>query len=269
MYFLITVLLSLSFSGYALASRRGVSAVRNFDESYATARDRHYFKTTFHIPGSHLNQAHINRMVTAERAKKPLASLNLFEIPDVGSYPALESQFKYVRDTRFIETEDVNFPRRLTWLFPDDGCYARAEMAKIELLKHNFPAPKKLFVFGNLFASSNNSPTGSVQWWYHVATTYRVGLDAYVLDPALEPKRPLKLAEWNALVGGESTRVQYSICSPQTFDPTTDCYGSDALPEEASLEEQKSFLENEWNRLIELNRHPETELGDLPPWLQN
>lgn len=265
----IIIFLSLFFSGHVFAERLGTSAVRNTDETYEAARNRHLFEATFRVTGPRLKQRSINRAITAERAKKSLINLNLTEIPDVGSYADLENQFKYVRDTRFIETKDPSFPRRLTWLYPDDGCYARAEMAKLELMKQNFPAPKKLFVFGNLYAQSGNSPSGGVQWWYHVAVTYRVGADVYVIDPALEPARPLKLMEWNALVNGESTRVQYSICAAETYDPTSDCYGSEELPADETLREQRSFLQDEWNRLLELNRLPEKELGDLPPWLTN
>lgn len=262
-------ILSLGLPGYALAARHGLSAARSAAETYESARDRHSFSAAFRISVPRLNQPDIYRILTPERAKKPLANLNLNEIPDVGSYPDLENQFKYIRDTRFLETSDPHFPRRFTWLYPDDGCYARAEMARLELLKQNFPAPRKIFVFGNLFAQSNNSPSGNVRWWYHVAVTYRVGADAYVIDPALEPTRPLKLGEWNALVNGESTRVQYSICSAQTYDPTSDCSGSEEFPAEEALREQKMFLQDEWDRLLELSRQPEKELGDLPPWLQN
>jgi hypothetical protein len=152
-------------------------------------------------------------------------------------------------------------------MYPDDGCYARAEVAKHELEKNNFPAPKKLFVFGNLYAASKNSKTGFVQWWYHVAVTYRVGNDVYVFDPAIEPQRPLKLNEWNQLVGGEQNDTQFSICAPNTYDPSSDCYGPALLDPSSAYKEQKGFLGYEWQRLLDLKRDPKMELGDYPPWL--
>lgn len=261
------ILLSILISGAALASVPGISAVRNIGESYESARSRQLYKIRFKIPGTRWNDVQSITYSTPERVKKPLQNVNFNDLPDVGSYSTLENYFKFIRDTRFITTEDPSFPRRPSWLYPDDGCYVRAEVAKNELVQSNLPAPKKLFVFGNLFAKSNNSPSGSVQWWYHVAVAYRVGDIAYVLDPSLEPTRPLKVQEWNVLVGGLSNRVQYAICSAQTYDPTVDCNGSDVTMPEEALQEQKSFLPTEWDRLIELNRLPEKELGDLPPWL--
>ncbi|WP_413612853.1 protein-glutamine glutaminase family protein [Bdellovibrio sp. HCB-110] len=267
MKFLFALLLSLGLSATALA--KGLSSHRSPDENYETARNRHFFFQTFNFPFPDSPKADTTtRYVSAERAKKPLKSLDIKEIPDVGSYSDLENEFFYVRDTRFLTTQDRNFPRRLTWMYPDDGCYARAEIAKYELENHHFPAPKKVFVFGNLSAPSSNSPTGSVQWWYHVAVTYRVGPEVYVFDPSLEPQRPLKLAEWNKLVGGENTHVQYSVCDHETYDPSGDCYHPTPLSRDEAYYEQKSFLQYEWDRIVELKRNPEQELGNNPPWLK-
>lgn len=262
-FFNVVLFLCLSISSFA----SGLSAHRKAHESYEDARRRHTFSQSFTIP----NQAadSLGRYVSAERAKRPLKNLDITLIPDVGSYPDLEREFFYVRDTRFINTNDTSFPRRLTWMYPDDGCYARAELAKNELKAHNFPEPKKLFVFGSLYAPSKNSATGYVQWWYHVAVTYRVGADVYVFDPAIEPLRPLKISEWNRLVGGENSQVQYSICNPNTYDPANDCIQPNPVSGEVSLGEQKQFLGAEWDRLLHLKRNPEKELGDSPPWLSS
>ncbi|MEK2647239.1 protein-glutamine glutaminase family protein [Bdellovibrio sp. BCCA] len=267
MKFLFALLLSLGLSSSVFA--KGLSSHRHANETYETARNRHFFGKTFDVPFQmqDMSADAATRFVSAERAKKPLKNLDIKEIPDVGSYADMENQFFYVRDTRFLTTQDKNFPRRLTWMYPDDGCYARAEVAKFELENHNFPAPKKVFVFGNLSALSDNSPTGSVQWWYHVAVSYRVGADVYIFDPALEPQRPLKLAEWNKLVGGDNAYVQYSICDHETYDPSGDCYHPTPQSKNDAYYEQKSFLQYEWDRIVELKRNPEEELGNNPPWL--
>ncbi len=260
-FFSVVLFLGLSISSFA----SGLSAHRKPNESYEVARDRHTFNQSFTLPNQSADS--LGRYISAERAKKPLKQLDITHIPDVGSYPDLEREFFYVRDTRFIKTNNANFPRRLTWMYPDDGCYARAELAKNELNAHNFPEPKKLFVFGSLHAPSKNSETGYVQWWYHVAVTYRVGADVYVFDPAIEPLHPLKISEWNRLVGGESSQVQYSICDQNTYDPSNDCNQPTPVSIEMSLQEQKQFLSAEWDRLLDLHRNPEKELGDSPPWL--
>ena len=252
------LLMALAASTTALA---GLSPVRHSNETYEAASKRSRLSLSYQAPQDFLGRT------TPERAKKPMTELNLQEIPDVGSYADLEREFKYVRDTRFI-TDVAPMARRLTWMYPDDGCYARAEMASIALIDHNFTAPKKIFVFGNLKALTKNSPYGSVQWWYHVAVTYRVGAEAYVFDPSIEPAKPLTLKEWNKAVGGESSYVKYAICSGKTYDPGSDCMAQRGLPVEEALSEQKSFLSPEWSRLVELHRSPEKELGNEPPWLK-
>jgi hypothetical protein len=38
---------------------------------------------------------------------------------------------------------------------------------------------------------------------------------------------------------------------------------------DSAVSEQSAYLYPEWQRLLELNRNPEKELGDFPPWLSN
>jgi hypothetical protein len=205
---------------------------------------------------------------TPQRVSKPLSGLDLTQIPDVGSYADLENEFKYIRDIRIIEDTRKSSMRRLTWLYPDDGCFARAEMAARLLVEKHFVTPKKVFVFGNLRAPTKNAPGGFVEWWYHVAVIYRVDKTAYVFDPAINPAHPITLTEWNAAIGGvNNPRVQYAICDYATFDPNQDCLAPHQIDMDGAVAEQQAFLYPEWERLLQLHRHPEKELGDFPPWL--
>lgn len=256
-FFRMTLAPLLVFISFAAAAR-GLSPKRQPNELYEDARTRQYFE-------SNVNTLQARRTYP-EQIKKTIDRLDTSEIPEVGSYSDLENQFKYVRDSKMIENHDGPFPRRLTWLFPDDGCYARAEMAKFALIENNFPIPKKIYAFGNLNAATKNARSGWVQWWYHVAVTYRVGTNVYVIDPALEPHRPLKLEEWHELIGGAQAKVQYAICSANTFDPSVDCIQPKVNKKEMAIDEQTVFLEPEWDRLLELGRNPEKELGEFPPW---
>lgn len=265
MKFLIVIYILLS--GLSNASAKGLSARRQPNESYSSARNRSYFFKNFRFSTGNLPEDIGKTGLSAEDAKKPLNEIDIESIVDVGSFADLENEFKYIRDNRFITTEDPKFPRRITWLYPDDGCYARAETAKHELQNHHFANPNKIFVFGDLYASTQNSPTGSISWWYHVALVYRVGSEAYVFDPALEAHHPLKLKDWNKLIGGEDTTLLYSICAADSYDPSADCIHPIEEPSDYTLSIQKGFLESEWYRLIELNRNPTEELGNNPPWL--
>lgn len=266
MKFFVIFFLSLWFS--ASASAIGLSPLRYSNESYEIARDRSHFISKLHFSRSRKIKNISEISGTApEDVKKPLGEMNTQEIEELGSYADLENEFKYIRDTRFIRTEDPSFPRRITWMYPDDGCYVRAEMMKYELVAHHAPTPKKIFVFGNLFATSMNSLTGTIHWWYHVAVAYRLGADVYVFDPSIEPRRPLKIQEWDNLINKEGMPIEYSVCSADTVDPTSDCYNPTPETHEDTISTQKIFLDNEWDRLIDLNRKPEEELGNLPPWL--
>ena len=252
---LLTVILSLTFVSLAHA---GVSAVRHQGEEFEAA----YARSANLI----LTDSQADLRQTPYTASKNLNKLDLSSIPEVASLEELNAQFAYVRDTRFMQSKDPNFPRRMTWLYPDDGCYARAELAADFLVEHGFVAPKKVFGFGNLRAETKNAPFGSVSWWYHVAAIYRVGKTAYVMDPALNPERPMTLQEWNTAIGGQRTNVKFAICATNTFDPDYDCENPQPMSIRDAQAEQSEFFDLEWNRLLQLHRNPQDELGNNPPW---
>jgi hypothetical protein len=252
--FVFAFVLSSALTAVAFGNM-GLSAVRHPGEDHTLAAERSINSTSmYNVP---------------QRMSKPLRELDLAQIPDVGSYSDMENQFKHVRDLRLVEDTRKNSMRRLTWLYPDDGCFARAEMAAHILEDNHFTNPKKIFVFGNLRAATKNAPGGFVDWWYHVAVIYRIDKTAYVFDPAINPARPVTLDEWNTAIGGGNgnSRLQYAICDHRTFDPHQDCLQPHALGVEEALSEQRMFLYPEWERLLQLHRNPEKELGDFPPWL--
>jgi hypothetical protein len=99
-----------------------------------------------------------------------------------------------------------------------------------------------------------------------VAVSYRVANEVYIFDPAINPKRPLKIEEWNYAVGGSANRVEYSICDSQAFTPYSYCKNSVPITQEQALRAQDRFFGLEWQRLLDLKRDPEQELGSQPPW---
>lgn len=175
--------------------------------------------------------------------------------------------FRNVRDERFLKKNPA-FPRRLTWLYPDDGCYARAEIASQKARTYDFSGGSKIFVFGDLTVKTNNSPNGSVSWWYHVATAYRFNDVTYIIDPAIDPDQPQRLESWLATMG-DIHKFEISICNATAYDPGSTCSPMKSTPTEYAFEDIEEFLKLEWSRLEDLGRTPDKELGDEPPWKKN
>ncbi len=195
-----------------------------------------------------------------------VTEIKLDKIPQWKDYAEIEKTFRLIRDLRFIEETPDNL-RRSTWLYPDDGCYARAALMSknIEDL-HQFEAPYKIFVFGNLTVHTKNALSGSVSWWFHVAPIVSDGKDVYVLDPAINPQKPLKLYAWLQKMGQPSD-MTVSICEGGSYEPYSECKG--ATPDYSmALDEQKNFLDSERYRLEDLGRDSTKELGDFPPWVK-
>lgn len=76
----------------------------------------------------------------------------------------------------------------IPFLYPDDGCYARAhEMCR--LMRLQGIEAEKIWIFGSLNPATSNHPGCAVSWWYHVAPTLLVstvaGTEKRVIDPSL------------------------------------------------------------------------------------
>jgi hypothetical protein len=183
----------------------------------------------------------------------------------LGTMAAFTQAFEQVRDARYMYTKDQpGFARRISWLYPDDGCFDRSALAVQKLAELHYPAPTKIFIFGNLGVKTPNSPWGGVGWWFHVVPIVSFQGKTYVLDQAVEPKRPLLLSEWVALVSDDPSAVTASICVSSAYMPDTDCaVGKD---DGDALKDEQGYLKKEWKRQIRLKRDPTQVLGDAPPW---
>lgn len=176
----------------------------------------------------------------------------------------MQQVFNWIRDERFIKTEN-NFNRRSTWLYPYDGCFARAEVTGQRLQQKSYPKPSKIFVFGNLSVDSVNASGGSVSWWFHVVVGYKKDGVAYVFDPSIEPNYPLTLDDWSKRMGPDYK--QFSVCEAGTYGPDDSCDKPMPMNFANAEQKQSGYLSSEWRNLINLGRNPELELGDNPPWL--
>jgi len=243
------------------ARAAGVSAYR------APNIDFHEYLGASTITQQNQNDDSQSKPTAATDVAVPLEKLNLKALPEWDKFETVQLGFEKLRDYRFLnDPTHPGFLRRDSWLYPDDGCYARAALAKQNLHAWKFTNVKKVFVFGNLRVETENSPTGAVTWWYHVVNGVLVDNHPYVLDPAIDPLTPLTLNEWIQRMGGVSADMTFAICDEGTYTPYDACVNPPAGSDSTALEDQLGFLDSEWEQLTELKRDPSLELGDQPPW---
>lgn len=242
----------------ALAADGSLSHRRSPHESYAVAVER---------------QADERRALGLESTEDsavasaaPLGALDVAAVPAWESLAAVHEAFAAMRDRRFLESpERPDFPRRISWLYPDDGCFARAAMAR-EQIAHQGQSVAKLFIFGDLALATANAPGGSVHWAWHVVPVVRVEGELYVLDPATEPEAPLTVRDWAHRLLPDLEAASFALCSPYAYDAFGPCRTATKASERLAAADQSALLRDEWRRLEELGRDPTAELGDLPPW---
>ncbi len=214
------------------------------------------------------SQGDIQKRITPMGISQQFGQGTLEDATAWESEELMTERFKQFRDLRFmIVPERPDFLRRSSWMYPDDGCFARAALANRNLAQMNVPVPKKVFAFGNLEVQSDNAEGGSVSWWYHVAPLVQIGAQKYVLDPAISPKAPLKLEVWLAKMNADPSSIKVSICESGTYTPGDDCTKMTDGKEAGAEADQVYYLEAEWERVQSLGRNPELELGEFPPWL--
>lgn len=239
------------------------SAMRMKDEPAKSAFARYVNRLGPHERGFVSRQG----QETAMGAAKPLSELDPASLPDFGqNKSSVSAAFERIRDVRFLEDpEHQGFMRRSSWMYPDDGCFARAALM-VKNLSQRHPRPGKVFIFGNLTLKTPNSPEGEVSWWYHVVPGFRMGKNVMVFDPAIDPYKPLLLEEWVTTMTNDPGSVTLSFCEPDTYVPSSSCRAPTSQDNDAHST-QLGYLRDERQRLQSMNRDADRELGDFPPWL--
>lgn len=238
------------------------SQARQAGESFAEAEGRFSANLSDVQRASYLNLHSVRSLAVAASA------VDYSVLPEWDSVEQATEAFGEVRDRRFLTSEaQPDFPRRSTWLYPDNGCYARADLVIRNLALFRYPAAGKIFIFGDLALVTRNSPSGYVEYWYHVAVALRVGGAVLVLDPAVDAARPLQVDEWIARLQGNSQALALTVCKSSAYGPFSSCLSGVGAESARALDDQTRFLDAEWQRLVELGRNPVVELGDAPPWL--
>jgi hypothetical protein len=201
-------------------------------------------------------------------SEEPIESLEL-PAADYSNVPSwtwenISNCFAFARDVRWLKMDgDPNFSRRASWLYPDQGCEARAEIicyrAGLALLKK----PYKAFVSGNLKVTTDNAPPGKtyVTWGYHIAPIVKSSAtgNVWVLDPSVDAWMPLRIDTWLSRINGAAASVIVK-------DPRSWGASGTATIDRAIEEMESTWLKKEWDRQVALGRDPKKVLGDSPPW---
>lgn len=227
----------------------------------------------FHVDYSFYEQKELNKESDQKILRiTPLRSATLYSennLPDVTAWKSktvMQERFEALRDERFITlSSNPDFPRRISWLYPKDGCFARAALLNRNAFRKYIPIPKKIFAFGNLRVKTQNVKRGAVGWWYHVAPIVKVGRTKYVLDPAINPDKPLPVKEWLSKMG-KPEKIKVAICDTGTYSPGDNCQKKTDGLELRAHRTQKHYLMLEEREIKRLGRDPRKLLGENPPW---
>lgn len=104
----------------------------------------------------------------------------------------------------------------IPFLYPDDGCWARAhEMCRLMLAAGAWP--KKIWIDGNLHTLTKNNPACYVNWGWHVAPTLCVRLSFWhaedmVIDPSLFTT-PVSKPTWKGVQGDPTATLTPTAAS--------------------------------------------------------
>lgn len=249
---LFTPILALSTS-----SSFALSQKRLLNESFAQSVQR----LTKNIPKQFIVRENpLNKKV-------PIHEMDFALVPAVSSHDELMHLFALIRDKRFLYNPSMpDFSRRITWLYPDDGCFLRAALAGILLEEEHLIRPAKIFIFGDLELSTQYSRKGHVSWWYHVAAVVNYMGSIYVLDPALNNEQPMLLEAWYQRMSLDGN-LSGVVCNAYTYDPLDHCYKASAQSDAFIQRDEAAFLDKEWRRIEVLGFDPLAILGDRPPWV--
>jgi hypothetical protein len=189
---------------------------------------------------------------------------NFSRVPSWSKLTATDFFFM-VRDERWLhQVGKPFFERRISWLYPDEGCEARAEIVCYRAKQSLLTKPYKLFANGRMRPKTTNHVDRVVTWGVHVAPVVKNSATGtpYLFDPVLDPTRMLTYTSWLQLLRPEGPLV-VAVEDPSKYSPLAQ---SPKDIDDALDEMQNIYLVEEWLRQRDLGRDPNQVLGDNPPW---
>lgn len=179
-------------------------------------------------------------------------------IPEwLNTFAELEAFNKITREIRQYKNPNAkNYLRQAPWLYPIDGCYAKAAHVSAVLQERGQVAPGKIFAFGNLRVKSKYAAGGYAYWSYHVVSGYRFDNKIYVFDPVASENEDgtnsglLTLQEWLTRISTDRSQVRVSICDSNAYDPASQCIGGENHGK--FLGHMPTILDWEYNNLLDM-----------------
>lgn len=190
------------------------------------------------------------------------------EPQDIGGIPewrhgpaALNRLFLSALNVRHYDNPNSRaFRRKAPWLYPIDGCYAKAAHVSYIAGNLGYSRPGKIYAYGSLRARSPYARNGSTVYWsYHMAAAYHIGATVWVLDPIVNAAAPVTQAQWLAAISNNPARVQVALCDSRSYSPHSPCRGGGGNG--AYLGHIEEFLRLEWSNLLRLGFSPVDLLG--------
>jgi hypothetical protein len=139
-------------------------------------------------------------------------------------------------------------PPCIPFLFPDDGCYARAH-EMVRLMRLQGIEAEKIWIFASsdssLKPATSNHPNCQVGWWYHVAPTLQVntssGIEKRVIDPSLMTG-PATADAWRTRQADPAATFQFT--DARSFWPNNGGNDDDYSKTTYYLDEKRDLLQD-------------------------
>lgn len=203
-----------------------------------------------------------------------VANLNFADVPTWSDADIL-AQFPLTRDKRYMTvSSNPSFQRRISWMYPDDGCFARAEQFNVQVAQAGKTKAYKLFAMGDLRVYTDNSPDGVVYWGWHVVPVVKNSAgEPIVFDAALSPCKPLPWKTWLLMMASSLSHYDdlaaghgVGLGDPNAYYPISLAQGEPSHAQESLTHQTQTYLPAEWDRQLALGRNPNVVLGSTPPW---
>lgn len=152
-----------------------------------------------------------------------------------------------------------DFLRRGPWLYPANGCYAKAAHVSFLAKQKGLPQPGKIYVYGDLEFDSPYAKNGHrVYWRYHMAAAYLFDDQVFIVDPGMSAT-VLTQQNWLNLISPSPESVRVKYCDENSYSPLSTCVGGRGNG--ANLSHVRGILRDEWSNLRRLGYDPYVLLG--------